>query len=167
MSKVKNEIVVDANTPKEEAPKKKKKGLLFYLVLAVSMIFGGAIGAQAINENGYHTDISTFTIPTDDGQWVEGTVFKPDTATSANPAPAVVFVPGFQRTKESHYDIALEIARRGMVCFIIDPYNQGDSSASMNTSSSSAEGGAYGAIPLVNYLYDTGNVNYIQKDNLH
>ena len=167
MSKVKNEIVVDANTPKEEAPKKKKKGLLFYLVLAVSMIFGGAIGAQAINENGYHTDISTFTIPTDDGQWVEGTVFKPDTATSANPAPAVVFVPGFQRTKESHYDIALEIARRGMVCFIIDPYNQGDSSASMNTSSSSAEGGAYGAIPLVNYLYDTGNVNYIQKDNIH
>ena len=167
MSKVKNEIVVDANTPKEEAPKKKKKGLLFYLVLAVSMIFGGAIGAQAINENGYHTDISTFTIPTDDGQWVEGTVFKPDTATSANPAPAVVFVPGFQRTKESHYDIALEIARRGMVCFIIDPYNQGDSSASMNTSSSSAEGGAYGPIPLVNYLYDTGNVNYIQKDNIH
>ena len=54
-----------------------------------------------------------------------------------------------------------------MVCFIIDPYNQGDSSASMNTSSSSAEGGAYGAIPLVNYLYDTGNVNYIQKDNIH
>ncbi|MGM9859056.1 MAG: alpha/beta hydrolase family protein [Bacilli bacterium] len=163
------EVTPVEEAPVEETPKKKKRkfSLLFYLILSLCMIFTGAIGAQAINENGYHTDVSSFTIPTNDGQWVEGRVFKPDTATSANPAPAVIFVPGFQRTKESHYDIALEIARRGMVCFIIDPYNQGDSSASMNTSSSSAEGGAYGAIPLVNYLYDTGNVNYIQKDNIH
>lgn len=169
MSEIKTETIAVEDTPIIENPKKrkKKKGLLFYLLLALCLIFGGSIGAQAINENGYRTDISTFVIPTDDGQWVEGTVFKPETATSANPAPAVIFVPGFQRTKESHYDIALEIARRGMVCFIIDPYNQGDSSASMNTSSSSAEGGAYGAIPLVNYLYDTGNVNYIQKNNIH
>ena len=169
MSEIKTETIAVEDTPIIENPKKrkKKKGLLFYLLLAICLIFGGSIGAQAINENGYRTDISTFVIPTDDGQWVEGTVFKPETATSANPAPAVIFVPGFQRTKESHYDIALEIARRGMVCFIIDPYNQGDSSASMNTSSSSAEGGAYGAIPLVNYLYDTGNVNYIQKNNIH
>ena len=169
MSEIKTETIAVEDTPIIENPKKrkKKKGLLFYLLLALCLIFGGSIGAQAINENGYRTDISTFVIPTDDGQWVEGTVFKPETATSANPAPAVIFVPGFQRTKESHYDIALESARRGMVCFIIDPYNQGDSSASMNTSSSSAEGGAYGAIPLVNYLYDTGNVNYIQKNNIH
>ena len=169
MSEIKTETIAVEDTPIVESPKKrkKKKGLGFYLLLALCLIFGGSIGAQAINENGYRTDISTFVIPTDDGQWVEGTVFKPETATSANPAPAVVFVPGFQRTKESHYDIALEIARRGMVCFIIDPYNQGDSSASMNTSSSSAEGGAYGAIPVVNYLYDTGNVNYIQKNNIH
>lgn len=146
---------------------KKKKGILFWFILSLCFIFCGAIGAQAINENFYKTDISEFKLPTDDGQWIEGTVFKPETATSANPAPAVVFVPGFQRTKESHYDIALEIARRGMVCYILDPYNQGDSSASFNTTSSSAEAGAYGAIPLVNYLYDTNNINYIQKNNIH
>ena len=157
----------DKNDIVASKPPKKKKGILFYFMLALCLIFCGAIGAQAVNENGYHTDISEFSLPTDDGQWVRGTVFKPDTATSATPAPAVVFVPGFQRTKESHYDIALEIARRGMVCYIIDPYNQGDSSATMNTSSSSAEGGAYGAIPLINYLYDTNNINYIQKNNIH
>lgn len=156
-----NDMIVDAKPPK------KKKGILFYFLLALSFIFCGAIGAQAINENGYHTDISEFSLPTDDGQWIKGTVFKPDTATSSTPAPAVVFVPGFQRTKESHYDIALEIARRGMVCFILDPYNQGDSSATMNTSASSSEGGAYGSIPLINYLYDTNNINYIQKNNIH
>ncbi|MGN1039974.1 MAG: alpha/beta hydrolase family protein, partial [Candidatus Fimimonas sp.] len=138
----------------------------FWLCLALLLTLIGAVFAQMINTNFYQTDLIDFSIPTDDGQWVRGTVFKPKTATSSNPAPAVVFVPGFQRTKESHYDIALEVARRGMVCFIIDPYNQGDSSASLNTSSSSAEGGAYGAIPLVNYLYDTDNVNYINKDQI-
>ena len=147
--------------------KKKKKGLFFWLLVALGSILFGAVGAQMINENFYRTDISTFSLPTENGQWIEGTVFKPETATSANPAPAVVFCPGFQRTKESHYDIALEIARRGMVCYIIDPYNQGDSSATTNTSASSVEGGAYGVIPLVNYLYDTDNINYIQKDNIH
>lgn len=158
-------------TPQEqkqkERKKRKKKGLIFYLLMALCMVFGGSIAAQLINENGYHTKLSSFRIPTDDGQWITGEVFKPDTATSANPAPAVVFVPGFQRSKESHYDIALEIARRGMVCFIIDPYNQGDSSATMNTSASSSEGGAYGAIPMINYLYDTDNINYIDKNSIH
>lgn len=154
----------------EEKPQKKKRKrptLLFWLVMALCLVFGGGFAANLVNTNGGQTDISSFRIPTDDGQWVNGTVFKPDSATSANPAPAVVFVPGFQRTKESHYDIALEIARRGMACFIIDPYNQGDSSATMNTSASSAEGGAYGAIPLINYLYDTNNINYIRKDSIH
>ncbi|MBR4377569.1 MAG: hypothetical protein IKP50_01580 [Bacilli bacterium] len=146
---------------------RKKKAMIFYLLLSLGLVFGGAIVGQAINENGYHTKLSSFRIPTDDGQWITGTTFKPDTATSANPAPAVVFVPGFQRSKESHYDIALEIARRGMVCFIIDPYNQGDSSATMNTSASSSEAGAYGAIPMINYLYDTDNINYIDKNSIH
>lgn len=150
-----------------EVKPKKKRGILTWLIVALSLVAFGGFMANAVNTNFYKTDISSFRLPTDDGQWVNGTVFKPESATSANPAPAVVFVPGFQRTKESHYDIALEIARRGMVCYILDPYNQGDSSASMNTSSSSAEAGAYGAIPLVNYLYDTGNINYIDRNSIH
>ena len=162
-----NTTEVSKNVEQVEKQKKKKKGLFFWLLVAIGSISVGAVGAQMINENFYTTDISNFCLPTDNGQWIEGTVFKPETATSANPAPAVVFCPGFQRTKESHYDIALEIARRGMVCYIIDPYNQGDSSATTNTSASSAEGGAYGVIPLINYLYDTGNVNYIQRDSIH
>lgn len=147
--------------------KRKKNNIVFFFLLSLVLIFVGAFGANMINTNFYKTTVSSFTIPTDDGQWITGSVFKPSTATSSNPASAVIFCPGFQRTKESHYDIALEIARRGMVCFILDPYNQGDSSATYNTSASSAEGGAYGVIPLVNYLYDTDNLNYINKDSIH
>lgn len=150
----------------EKKTKKKKLSIAILFLIALALIVFGAIGANLINTNFHKTTISSFTIPTDDGQWITGSVYKPVTATSSNKAPVVVFCPGFQRTKESHYDIALEIARRGMVCFIIDPYNQGDSSATFNTSASSAEGGAYGVIPLVNYLYDTDNINYIDKNNI-
>lgn len=162
--------MVVAEKPVVTAPVEKKKKKLsrniFLLLLSLILIFTGCFCAQVVNTNAFKTDVFDFTIPTEDGQWVEGTVFKPKTATASNPAPCVVFVPGFQRTKESHYDVALEIARRGMVCFIIDPYNQGNSSASLNTSSSTAEAGAYGAIPVVNYLYDTNNVNYIDRNNI-
>ena len=147
--------------------KKRKLGIVFFFLLSLALIVFGAFGANMINTNFYDTTISSFQIPTDDGQWITGSVFKPKSATSSNPAPVVIFCPGFQRTKESHYDIALEIARRGMVCYILDPYNQGDSSATFNTSASSAEGGAYGVIPLVNYLYDTDNINYINKESIH
>ena len=148
----------------EEKKRKLNKNVL-WLFIALLLILIGALFASLVNNNMGKTQIFDFSIPTDDGQYVVGTVYKPKTATSTAQAPCVIFVPGFQRTKESHYDLALEFARRGIVCFIIDPYNQGDSTASYNTSSSSSEAGAYGAIPLVNYLYDTGNVNYIDRDH--
>ena len=40
-------------------------------------------------------------IPTQNGQWVVGDLFKPNSATADNPAPFIVVVPGFQRSKES------------------------------------------------------------------
>lgn len=151
---------------KQEKKKHHRLKAIWWLLISLAAVFVGAFFQNLFLTNAYQTDIIDFCIPTDNGQWVNGTTFKPKTATASNQAPCIVFVPGFQRTKESHYDLAMEFARRGYVCFIIDPYNQGDSSASLNSSSSSAEGGAYGAIPLVNYLYDTGNVNYIDKDQI-
>ena len=53
MSEIKTETIAVEDTPIVESPKKrkKKKGLGFYLLLALCLIFGGSIGAQAINEN--------------------------------------------------------------------------------------------------------------------
>ena len=46
MRQEKNDVVASK-------PPKKKKGILFYFMLALCLIFCGAIGAQAVNENGY------------------------------------------------------------------------------------------------------------------
>ena len=54
-------------------------------------------------------------IPTQNGQWVAGDLFKPNSATAENPVPFIVVVPGFQRSRESLSNIAIELARRGFV----------------------------------------------------
>jgi len=108
--------------------------------------------------------VTSIQLPTQNGQWVVADLFRPLTATGKNPAPAVVVVPGFQRSKETQANISLELARRGIVVIAIDPYAQGFSSASLSTRSATEEG--YGMFAVVDYLTDTDNLNYIDKSRI-
>jgi len=100
-------------------------------------------------------------VPTQNGQWLVADLFKPKTATRENPAPAVVVVPGFQRSKEALSNITLELARRGIVAISIDPYAQGGSSSSTSPRSATEEG--YGMFALIEYIHGTPNLNYVDK----
>lgn len=60
--------------------------------------------------------------------------------------------------------MALEYARRGNVVICIDPYAQGDSSASYSGQAATTEG--YGAFAVVDYVYDTDNMNYVDKTRI-
>jgi len=95
---------------------------------------------------------------------VAGDLFKPNGATSDDPAPFIVVVPGFQRSKESLSNIAIELARRGFVTISIDPYAQGGSSASLSRIAATTEG--YGMFALVDYAASTGNLNYIDGNRI-
>jgi hypothetical protein len=108
--------------------------------------------------------VRTITLPTANGQWVAADLFKPASATSETPAPLVIVVPGFQRSKESLANIAIELARRGLVVIGLDPYAQGDSSSSFSAQSASKEG--YGLFALVDYASDTNNLNYVDKQRI-
>lgn len=79
-------------------------------------------------------------IPTENGQWVKADLFKPKIATVSNPAPMVVVIPGFSRTKETQISNSIELARRGIVTLAIDPYNQGDSSTTISKDSVKKKG---------------------------
>ena len=103
-------------------------------------------------------------IPTHNGQWVVGDLFKPKAATADNPVPFIVVVPGFQRSKESLSNIALELARRGFVTMSIDPYAQGGSSASLSRIAATTEG--YGMFAVVDYAASSGNLNYIDRTRI-
>ncbi len=108
--------------------------------------------------------ITSIQLPTQNGQWVAADLFRPLSASEEHPAPAVVVIPGFQRTKETQANISLELARRGMVVIAIDPYAQGFSSSSLSTRSATEEG--YGAFAVVNYLTGTGNLNYVDPNRI-
>ena len=135
---------------------------LFLTLIATVLIAG--ILASRIQTAGGSVVITGIKIPAQNGQWVVGDLFKPRSATKENPAPLVVVVPGFQRSKEALSNIAIELARRGIVAISIDPYAQGRSSTSMSRMAATTEG--YGMFAVVDYAASSENLNYIDKSRI-
>ncbi len=120
--------------------------------------------AAWVQSSGGSVSVQGIKIPTQNGQWVAADLFKPDSATGENPAPLVVVVPGFQRSKEALSNIAIELARRGIVVISIDPYAQGGSSSSLSRRAATTEG--YGMFAVVDYVVSTGNLNYVDRSRI-
>lgn len=133
------------------------------LALMAIVLIAGMI-ASRIQTSGGRVVVNDIKIPTQNGQWVVGDLFKPRSATSENPAPLVVVVPGFQRSKEALSNIAIELARRGIVVISIDPYAQGRSSSSLSRLAATTEG--YGMFAVVDYAASSSNLNYIDKSRI-
>jgi len=118
------------------------------LLVCLSVVVLANVFVSRIQSSFGDVQVRDIKIPAHNGQWVVGDLFKPKSATSEQPAPLIVVVPGFQRSKESLSNIAIELARRGFVALSIDPYAQGGSSASLSRMAATTEG--YGMFaPLV------------------
>jgi hypothetical protein len=128
------------------------------------IIVVASLVASLIQSSGGRVQVVGITIPTQNGQWVAADLLRPRSATSESPAPLVVVVPGFQRSKETLSNISLELARRGIVVIAIDPYAQGDSSASTSPRAATEEG--YGLYAVVDYAARTDNLNYVDKQRI-
>ena len=97
-----------------------------YLKLLILLL--SSFIASMIQSSWGDVDVQSIKLPTQNGQWVVADLFKPYSATSADPAPAIIVIPGFQRSKETLSNISIELSRRGIVVIAIDPYAQGGSS---------------------------------------
>ena len=95
-------------------------------------------------------NVQTIKFPTQNGQWVVADLYKPFSATSENPAPLIIVIPGFQRSKETLSNLSIELSRRGIVVISIDPYAQGSSSSSTSRRAATKEG--YGMFSIVDYV---------------
>ena len=120
--------------------------------------------ASLVQTAGYRVQVQSIKLPTQNGQWLVADLFKPRSVTADTPAPFIVVVPGFQRSKEALSNTALELARRGFVTASIDPYAQGGSSASFSRRAATTEG--YGMFALVDYAASSDNLNYIDRDKI-
>ena len=134
------------------------------LLISLMVVFLASFLASMVQNSGGRVNVQDIKIPTQNGQWVVADLYKPYSATSENPAPLVVVIPGFQRSKEALANVAIELSRRGIVVILIDPYAQGFSSASMSRMAATTEG--YGMFAVVDYAADSPNLNYIDKNRI-
>ena len=78
----------------------------------IVIIFAASFLASQVQTSWGRVRVTGIRLPTQNGQWVVADLYRPLSATSEKPAPLVVVVPGFQRSKETQVNIALELARR-------------------------------------------------------
>ncbi len=134
------------------------------LTACVVVLLLASLLASLIQSSWGRVQVLDLKFPTQNGQWLSADLFRPRTATSDHPAPLVVVVPGFQRSKETMANVSLELARRGMVVISIDPYAQGGSSASTTPQSATTQG--YGLFAVVDYAADTEILDYVDKSRI-
>jgi hypothetical protein len=134
------------------------------LSIALALIFAGGLGAYLVQTGAGKIEIVGFKLPTERGQWITADLFRPKSATEENPVPLVVVCPGFERSKETMTSYSIELARRGIAVITIDPYSQGASSSTSQKRSASVEG--YGVVPMVEYIHNTPNLDYVDKSRI-
>ena len=132
--------------------------------ITILIIILSSFIASMLQSSWGDVNVQTIKLPTQNGQWVVADLYKPYSATSENPAPLIIVIPGFQRSKETLSNISIELSRRGIVVISIDPYAQGSSSSSMSRRAATKEG--YGMFAIVDYIYETSNLNYIDKNRI-
>jgi len=134
---------------------------LLWVCLGVVLLASWA--GSLVQSSGGGVQVRGLVLPARNGQWIAADLFRPRTATAERPAPLVVVVPGFQRSKETQANIALELARRGVVVIALDPSAQGGSSASLSTRAATEEG--YGLFAVIDYAA-TGVLNYVDRTRM-
>lgn len=113
---------------------KLKSSLIVFICLTV------AVFACMFIANGIQTAWGTvsveavsydFTDSNGKTQTLTGKLYKPLTATAANPAPAVLMLHGYQNDKETNDAYSIELSRRGIVVLSLDEYGHGWTTAGL------------------------------------
>ncbi|MES9031993.1 hypothetical protein ABER29_07645 [Cutibacterium acnes] len=133
---------------------------VIHVLICLLLILAGAVGASLIQTGGGHIAVQGLKIPGKDGAVASADLFRPDTATATHKAPLIVVTPGFQRTKETQISYSLELARRGYVTLVVDPYNQGESTSQPPHSDDPS------IQPAIDYVSRTNALNYVDKTKI-
>ena len=131
-----------------------------HVLICLLLIIIGAVGSSLAQSDGGKVSVQGLMIPGKDGTLVSADLFRPDTATEKNKAPMVIVSPGFQRTKETQISYSMELARRGYVTLVVDPYNQGESTSQPPTNDDPS------IKPAIDYVSRTTTLNYVDKSRI-
>lgn len=178
----------------------KKANFITFLV-SFFVIAAASFSAQLFETSGYSVSVSDFSLTRANSKKYTSiplngkthtidrvetsyacTVYKPKSATKENPAPCIIVMPGFTRTKATMAQYAIEYSKRGAVVFTIDPGCQGDTTYAGydydseghlivdnngNPVPLSSTIGANGLYYLTHYIYEnTDDYPYIDRSRI-
>ncbi|MGN1163287.1 MAG: hypothetical protein ACI4S4_00630 [Candidatus Ornithospirochaeta sp.] len=112
---------------------KKSRNLWTILLISILVFFLGLWSASWVESSGGKVDVDRLSVTTDGGYVLSLKMFRPKSATSENPAPAILLVPGGNACVEYMSDVAIELARRGYVAVGVEPYTIGRSDLAPST----------------------------------
>ena len=99
--------------------------LAFFLCLAI-LIAAVVIGSRVQTDSG-RVAVTNVTYKNEFGVLVRAKLFKPSSASPETPVPGIVFIHGYQSSRETGDAVCIELARRGVVALSIDAIGRGNS----------------------------------------
>ena len=144
--------------------KSKSKSAARLLCIAIVLALISCVGASLLQTSFGQVSVTDFSIPTDDGKWLGGKLYRPANASGENKVPLVITCHGYLNNNEMQDSIAIELSRRGIAVIAMDAYFHGNSSSSNVPVVESCMTETTGMIPLVEYAYN--NLNYIDKSRI-
>jgi len=110
-----------------------RKIQLCFLISLIVVLFSG-IMAGAFQNNFGTIDVKQIAIVDEFGGYkIVGKLYRPITATTATPAPAVLGLHGYNNDKDVQRPVAIELAKAGIVVLTIDQTGHGDSEGECTT----------------------------------
>ena len=143
---------------------KDRKWAVKMMCICLVLVLISCAGASLLQTSGGKVQVRYFSIPTDNGKWISGTLFKPIAASAENPVPLVITSHGYLNNNEMQDITGIELSRRGIAVIAMDAYYHGDSSASQYGYNDSSAVEGMGMIPLVEYAYTM--LDYVDKDRI-
>lgn len=132
------------------------KTYLILLIISLILIIGGGAFASYVNSDFGFVHVYQIAIYGDHGAVISAMLYLPSTASTKHPAPAILAVNGWNNQKEFMQNVAIELARRGYVVLIMDPYGHGLSGGSIGLAIAY---GPYGTVSALKYLTSLPMVN--------
>jgi hypothetical protein len=119
-----------------------------------------AVGASLVQTDGGTVKVKEMYWETSTGVGLSALIFKPDSATAENKAPAIVVSHGRYNNKEMQEGNFVELARRGYVVISIDMYGHGDSDYTKIDTNAVGGTGMYDAVKLL------ADLPYVDTDRI-
>lgn len=99
--------------------------IVFFALLLLSL--GAFVLASFVQRDFGRVDVSNVNFPNANGILIRAKLFVPQGIDAGNPAPGVVYIHGYQNTRETSDAYCIEMARRGFVVLEIDAIGRGNS----------------------------------------